>query len=31
MRKIRFLLAALVVAATTFTGCTEVSTVNYNI
>lgn len=31
MRKIRFLLAALVVAATTFTGCTEASTVNYNI
>lgn len=31
MRKIRFLLAALVVAATTFTGCTEASKVNYNI
>ena len=31
MRKIRFLLAALVVAATTFTGCTEASTANYNI
>ena len=31
MRKIRFLLAALVVAATTFTGCTEASTVDYNI
>ena len=31
MRKIRFLLAALVVAATTFTGCTEASKVNHNI
>lgn len=31
MRKIRFLLAALAIAATTFTGCTEASTVNYNI
>lgn len=31
MRKIRFLLAALVVSATTFTGCTEASKVNHNI
>lgn len=31
MRKIRFLLAALAITATTFTGCTEASTVNYNI